>query len=248
MILPALVLWTSECDLFLNLEKMNDTSHWIPITLSLWSQQRKTLFPVPNIMETMYSIHSSTGTHSALIDLRKSGLLSAYVISLSNAIDFHLWRDMTRLYLVPLREPQHRYHHPQSLLVGSELRLSCSRRTSMTWHSWCSFSTLIWHSRHTYIGKWGSQKVDKLLPQTYYNTPIPWLHFLKLFNKQVTSFLTPWRNSYKSFSTPTTLNCFHVWEATYSLFANFALCCCLQIGPPWMGTPAINVSRLKIAR
>lgn len=49
----------------------------------------------------IYWLHSAMCTHSALIDLGKPGLLSAYVNSLSATVGLHLWKDITHLYLLP---------------------------------------------------------------------------------------------------------------------------------------------------
>lgn len=68
--------------------------------------ENKTLYPASNIMEITDSIHLTAVKFPAISDLAKSVLLNAYFSSLSDAVGVHLWRDMTHLYLDPIRESQ----------------------------------------------------------------------------------------------------------------------------------------------
>lgn len=63
---------------FLNLERMNDFSHWVTKALRLFIPD-KPAFPVPSIIKITDSFYSLTGTDSVIIDLANSVFCSVPV-------------------------------------------------------------------------------------------------------------------------------------------------------------------------
>lgn len=55
---PMLVLWTAEFGLFLNLERVNDTSHWFTTTLSL--EKKAIVLSVPTAPSKFFCVWEAT--------------------------------------------------------------------------------------------------------------------------------------------------------------------------------------------
>lgn len=152
--------------LSLNLERMNDTSQWIAANIAR----------IPSSQHYgNYCFHPLSGTHSALIDVGKSGLFSACVSCLSFS-----WPSPLKGHDTPLPGSPQGASAPSPPHSLCRQMLSCVHLAlgEQVWHDihgvLCGHSFDIQDKR---VEKRGSQKMDVSLHQTYYEALRGWLHF-----------------------------------------------------------------------
>lgn len=134
----------------------------------------KLLFLVPHIMQITPSTQQLL--HILLPSIWLSLLCSVTILTASRCSWPSPSKGHAYLYLVILGN----FNSIDTAHSFCRQDLNCiylfSRRTGMTWHSWHSLWTFIWHSGHTYIGKKGSEKMDEPLPHTYCEALMSLLH------------------------------------------------------------------------